>query len=158
MEQIKHEGITKLSKGVSQISMILRPESLGRLHINIVSSAAGLSAQLTVTNKQAADLLNKNISSLKESLSDKGFNVAEINVKVTETSNSELGFENRGQQTNEKMNDFLDGKSHENSNSKFVQEKLAKNMKKLDEYSEDIQEEKETKTHNLHNGLVDYKI
>ena len=94
-----------------------------------------------------------------KALQEQGINVSEINVKVADTQNSEMNFDGKGQ-NNERMNDFMDGKSHENSSSKFAQEKLAKSLKN-NNFFEDTktkEDETEVKTHLIHNGLVDYKI
>ncbi|MDD3765960.1 MAG: flagellar hook-length control protein FliK, partial [Eubacteriales bacterium] len=94
LEQVKNGGIDKLAKGKTQINIALRPESLGKININIISNNGTLSAQFTAENKQAADILNKNLETLKQSLNDKGFKLSTVNVRVQEPSQSEANFNN----------------------------------------------------------------
>ena len=58
LNQVK-EGTTQLAKGSSQVNIVLRPETLGRINVQISSVAGSLSAQFTAQNQQAADACDK---------------------------------------------------------------------------------------------------
>ena len=51
-----------------KVSVVLRPENLGRLQIEIVNTKDGIVANLTTANYQVKESLDKNIDSLRQSL------------------------------------------------------------------------------------------
>lgn len=86
IEQItKHMDALKNNSGVK---IVLNPESLGKLNLQILTTKDGLSAQFTVTSNEARDLLMKGLDGLKETLLTQGIGVDNISVKVTEAEES----------------------------------------------------------------------
>jgi len=86
IEQItKH--IENLKSG-SKISMVLNPESLGKVNIQMINTKDGLSVQFTVTTQDARDLIMKGLDGLKETLLTNGVGVDNVSVKVSEAEES----------------------------------------------------------------------
>ena len=73
----------------SKISIVLNPESLGKVDIQLLTTKEGLSAQFTVATQEARDLLMKGLEGLKESLTSHGIGVDNVSVKVSEGEKSE---------------------------------------------------------------------
>ena len=73
----------------SKISIILNPESLGKVDIQLLTTKEGLSAQFTVVTQEARDLLMKGLDGLKETLASHGVGVDNVSVKVAEGQKSE---------------------------------------------------------------------
>ena len=85
------EQITKQLEGMynsSKINMILNPEKLGKLSLQIINGKDGLSAQFTVTTNEARSLLLKGLDGLKETLLAHGVSVDNIDIKLNETEES----------------------------------------------------------------------
>lgn len=72
-------------KGNSKVNIVLNPESLGRVDLQIINTKEGLSAQFTVTTNEARELLMKGLDGLKETLLAQGVGVDNISVKINET-------------------------------------------------------------------------
>ena len=69
----------------SKVNIVLNPESLGRVNLQIINTKEGLSAQFTVATQEARDLIMKGLDGLKETLLAHGVGVDNISVKVSET-------------------------------------------------------------------------
>lgn len=85
------EQITKHMDSIksnSKVSMVLNPESLGKINLQIMNSKDGLSAQLTVMTNDVKELLMKGLDGLKEALITNGVAVDNILVKVSEPEES----------------------------------------------------------------------
>ena len=85
------EQITKQMnslKSASSLRIVLNPESLGKVDLQIINTKEGLSAQFTVTTNEARDILMKGLDGLKESLLTQGVGVDNISVKISETEES----------------------------------------------------------------------
>lgn len=86
------EQITKQLEGLqnnSKVNIVLNPESLGKVNIQLLTAKDGLTAQFTVTTQEAKDLLMKGLDGLKESLLSHGVAVDNVSVKVADTQKSE---------------------------------------------------------------------
>lgn len=85
------------NSGLSKISMVLNPESLGKVTLELVNSAQeGLSAQFVAENKEVKEALSKNLDTLKQNLQDQGITVNNLVVKVQESqmsNNSQFDFQ-----------------------------------------------------------------
>ncbi len=82
------EQITKQMEGLfnnSKVNIVLNPESLGRVNIQLVNSTEGLSAQFTVANHEVRDILMKGLDGLKDTLASHGVGVDNVSVKVSDT-------------------------------------------------------------------------
>lgn len=72
-------------KSTSKVNIVLNPESLGRVNLQIINSKGGLTAQFTVTTNDARELLMKGLDGLKESLLTQGISVDNLSIKVSES-------------------------------------------------------------------------
>ena len=73
----------------SKVNIVLNPESLGKVSIQLMSTKDGLTAQFTVTTQEAKDLLMKGLDGLKETLTSQGVGVDNVSVKVADSQKSE---------------------------------------------------------------------
>ena len=90
------EQITKQLDGLcnsSKLNIILNPESLGKIALQIINSKDGLLAQFTVTTQDAMNSLLKGIETLRESLIAQGVSVDNVVVKLNESNDSEQHFD-----------------------------------------------------------------
>lgn len=147
LNQVKDATLKNVSKtGTSSINIILKPESIGKVNVNLISNNGIVSAQFTAESKQAADILNKNIDVLRQNLSEQGVKIAEISVKVHETSNSEAFSDNKNFENNN-FDNLKENLSQRNSNKADFQNKdqnnSQDNMNEIHEHikSNELQEE-----------------
>lgn len=73
----------------SKVDIVLNPESLGKVTIQLVKSPTGLSAQFTTATQEARNLLMKGLDGLKETLTAHGVGVENVSVKINDTEKSE---------------------------------------------------------------------
>lgn len=73
----------------SKVNIVLNPESLGKVNIQLLTSKEGLTAQFTVTTQEARDLLMKGLDGLKETLTSHGVGVDNVSVKIADSQKSE---------------------------------------------------------------------
>lgn len=73
----------------SKVDIVLNPESLGKITIQLVKSSEGLSAQFTTATQEARNILMKGLDGLKETLTTHGVGVDNVSVKVSDTQKSE---------------------------------------------------------------------
>lgn len=86
------EQVSKQMEGMksgSRVSMILNPESLGKVEIQLINTKEGLSAQFTVATQDARNILLKGLDGLKETLATHGVSVDNVSVKLNESQESE---------------------------------------------------------------------
>lgn len=75
--------ITQLKDGANQkLTMILRPNDLGRLSIELTQDKNGLTTQIMAQNDNVRAYIEKNIDSLRQQLADSGVNVNSIQIKT----------------------------------------------------------------------------
>ncbi len=87
MDQItKH--IENLRSG-SKVNIVLNPESLGKVNIQLLTTKEGLTAQFVVTTQEAKDMLSKGLDGLKETLTSQGVGVENVSVKIADSQKSE---------------------------------------------------------------------
>lgn len=100
LTNLKEEGITK-------VNIVLQPEHLGKINLELVNSKEGLTAQITTNNAQVKEMLDKTIDTLKDNLSNQGVNVNSVTVKVEETQKQPTGdmfsFENQSEQNDQQQ-------------------------------------------------------
>lgn len=86
------DQITKQMEGLqnnSKVNIVLNPESLGKVTIQLIKTGEGLSAQFTVANQEVRDMLMKGLDGLKETLTAHGVGVDNVSIKMNETQKSE---------------------------------------------------------------------
>lgn len=86
------EQITKQMEGMyngSKVNMVLIPESLGKVSIQLINTKEGLSAQFTVATQEARNLIMKGLDGLKDTLMSHGVSVDNVSVKINDAQESE---------------------------------------------------------------------
>lgn len=152
ISQINNQINTKniQAEGTTKINIILKPENLGRINLELVNSKEGLKAQITTNNSQVKEILDKNIESLKDTLNAQGISVNNVSVKVSETqkqSNQDMAsFENQMNQNNQQSSDNTKNKNSE----EFLNEKTGNASANLSdaESAESTESTVETVTNN----------
>lgn len=76
-------------QNTSKVNIVLNPESLGKITIQLVKSPEGLSAQFTTATQEARTLLMKGLDGLKDTLTAHGVGVDNVSVKVNNTQKGE---------------------------------------------------------------------
>lgn len=76
------------SSNNAKLTMILNPESLGKVSIQLLSTKDGLTAEMQVASQAVKDILDSNLSNLKDTLSAQGVQVNEVSVKVSQSENN----------------------------------------------------------------------
>ena len=73
----------------SKVNIVLNPEALGKVNVQLMSTKSGLAAQFTVNTAEARDLLMKGLDGLKESLLSYGVSVDNVTVKLNDVQESQ---------------------------------------------------------------------
>ena len=143
-----------MSEETSKVTIVLRPESLGKISIELVNGKGGLTAQMTTDNPQVKEVLDKNLDGLKNSLGNQGVNVNNVSVKVTETQKQDNTF---SFDTNEQGN-------KQPQDNKQMQENRGSLASNPDDLTEDTQvdalteaEAEESNLTETHTGQVDFR-
>lgn len=87
LEQITRQ-MEALNNG-SKVNIVLNPESLGKVNIQLINTKEGLSAMFTVTTQEARDLLMKGVDGLKDNLLSHGVSVDNVSIKISDAQKSE---------------------------------------------------------------------
>ncbi len=74
------------------INLILRPESLGNVKINLELSDKILEAHITVQSKEAYEAFKQNLSSLKQAFQENGFDSARFDLNLADSAFSSGAF------------------------------------------------------------------
>lgn len=73
----------------SKVNIVLNPESLGKVSLQLINTKEGLSAQFTVATQDARNLIMKGLDGLKDTLISHGVSVDNVSVKLNESQESE---------------------------------------------------------------------
>ena len=131
-EQLKDGSSTK-------ITMTLRPNDLGRVTIELLSTANGITTNIIAQNSQVKELLDKNIDILKQQLAQQGVNVQNVQVKTVEQNsqanlnnsyNDRNGEQGQNQNNSNSRNDGQNNQNrqHKNENLKFNHSNIIENV------------------------------
>ena len=153
MNQIGTKMQQLTENGQSKVTIILKPENLGRIQLEILNTGDGITARMLTENQQVKELLDKNMETLKSQLGAQGVNVNNIKVENTQqTTQNFLGFEQ------EQFSREFFGNSHEhhaaNTNSTKGYEE---NKNEIVEDGGEAEPEVE-KSQILHNGKKKKKV
>lgn len=72
----------------TKLTMVLNPESLGKVSIQLTNTKNGVVAEMVVASQTVKDILDSNISNLKETLTAQGVQVNDVSVKVSQGENN----------------------------------------------------------------------
>ena len=160
MEQVNKQFEQIQQSGSNKVSIILQPENLGRVSVEIMNSKDGIVAKMLTDNQQVKDLFDKNVEALKSNLSSQGINVNNIKVECThESANNAMNFER------EQFNQTFDNNQnhHNNQTNKSTTASYNSTEAETSDFEETentISNIKLTNTQTIikHNGKVDYKV
>ena len=82
-EVVRHTNIL-VREGGGEIRLVLRPESLGSVRINVSIENGSLEGRILVENASVREVIENNLGSLRAALRDEGFEDAAIDVSVGE--------------------------------------------------------------------------
>lgn len=84
--------------GVSEMTIVLKPENLGEIAVKLTSEKGVVSILLSAQNEAVANTVNERISSLTEGLANKNIEIKDINVISSAEAGSQMGldFTNQG--------------------------------------------------------------
>lgn len=82
------DKITQNADGSQKLTLVLRPNDLGRLSIELNNNEQGLSTNILAQNEDVRNYIEKNINALRQQLSDAGINVNNIQIKTMGQENT----------------------------------------------------------------------
>lgn len=84
-----HDKLQMMNKiSNSKMTMVLNPESLGKVTVQLSNTNNGIMAEMFVDSTEVKELLDRSLSSLRESLTSQGVSVDNVTVKLSESSNN----------------------------------------------------------------------
>lgn len=144
----------KVSAEKSEVTMILKPEHLGKVTLNIMNEKGTISAEFKAETKQAVDSLNKNIEELKETLKQQGVICSNLVVKLEEPKHSDNNPQFAQEQN---LKDFSQDNAQNSGKESWKNE--SNNQTVTNENNQDIQvEQEQPKQVAEDQGLVDYRV
>lgn len=114
-------------EGTTKVTIVLKPENLGRIQLELVNSKEGLTAKMTTDNAQVKQLLDKNLDSLKDTIGTQGVNVSNVSVKLENTqnqSNEQFAYEEHQEKNNQQQSNNPQNKDQDET--KFANEMNSK--------------------------------
>ncbi len=129
------EQITKqmeLLQNNSKVSIVLNPESLGKVNIQLMSTKEGLTAQIMVTSQEAKDLLMKGLDGLKDSLLSHGVGVDNVSVKLNDVQKGAYNSDWTEQEGSRGGNKQQGNQSKEEKEKGLFEKMMAQTIKKED--------------------------
>ena len=146
-----------ISANKSEVTMILKPENLGKVTLNIMNERGTVSAEFKAETKEAVDALNKNIQDLKETLKQQGVICSNLVVKLEEPNRSENNPQFAQQEQNFK--DFSQGNSQNSDKESFENKSNNQTTTVENEFNQDVQEEQAQPNQAAKDqGLIDYRV
>ena len=112
LKQIVEKLKIDVKEGVSELKMILKPESLGEISLKIVTIAGIVTAEFIAQNEKVKQILESNFMDLKNALQEQGLVISSLSVSVGE------------QDSQDQMQRFL----HEQKKSSLRISNILKNM------------------------------
>ena len=108
----------------AKMTLVLRPNDLGRLSIELSTNHLGLTTNILAQNEDVRNYIEKNIDALKQQLSEAGVNVNTIQIKTAgqEGSSTYEGNNHFAQQQNENNNQQNQNQKQDTQQQKAKQE------------------------------------
>lgn len=105
---------------IKELTLKINPKELGTITIKLTMEAGIMKANLTPTNKDTYNLLNKNLSELKSLMSDSNIKVQEVSINIynDDTTYFSSNFNENSFAQNQKDRNT----SGENKNNSFIEE------------------------------------
>lgn len=108
---VKAGNIVLRDNDQGSINMILKPESLGNVKINLQVSDNVITGQITVHSKEAFEAFKQNMDTLRQAFQDSGFENATLNLSFADNSSSGAFAQGERQQSSEQ---FFSNKAYGN--------------------------------------------
>ncbi len=108
-----------------KVNLVLRPNNLGRLSIELRSDESGLAANIIAQNSEVRTFIEKNIHILRQNLTDSGVNVNNIQIKTAGESQSSTYSDNQDFNRENSENNQNSNNQHKQQNQKEQKELLA---------------------------------
>lgn len=166
LSQIHNKLSSFKGEDTTKISIILQPENLGKINVELINSREGMTAQLTTNNPQVKEILDKSLDGLKDTLSNQGVNVNNVTVKVEETqkqSDASFSFEkemgqNQNQNQHQQPNNDTKGNKYSFGNEiDSFMSTVDGNSEVMAETDTEVQTEKLVSVGTI-KGKVNYKV
>lgn len=151
LSQINNQlNVKNLQGGTSKVNIVLQPENLGKINLELVNSKEGLTAHMTTDNEQVKEILTKSLDSLKNSLGNQGVNVQSVTIKVDATQ----------KQSNDNMSSFDDNSQPNTGNQDFSNNSQRQNQNEFvfDENTGSFSYKAETQTAKEPDSLADTEV
>jgi flagellar hook-length control protein FliK len=105
MDKIKAD----VKGGVSEVRLILKPETLGEISLKISTQNGLVTAHFAAESQTVKEIIEANFNSLKNSLEESGVKVASLSVSVGQEGNSEAmqTYERERQKSHRRVNKIL---------------------------------------------------
>ena len=157
-DQVMNKIQGNISAQKSEVTMILKPENLGKVTLNIMNEKGTISAEFKAETKQAVESLSKNIEDLKETLKQQGVICTNLVVKLEEPKSSENNQQfAQDQNKNQNFKDF--SQDNAQNSGKDSWENKSNNQTVKNENNQNIQVEQEQPNKVAKDqGLVDYRV
>ena len=162
LSQINNKLTLPQDNTVNKVNIILQPEQLGKVSVEIMQTKDGIIAKLVADTAQVKDILDKSIESLKSTLASQGVNINNISVKVEESSASQnAGFGFEQEQFNHEATKHSN-QERNSENSKRINEQDTTNANTetntQDEEPEIIENHRNNKTEINENGSISIMV
>ena len=149
------EALGELTTKNPKVNIILQPENLGKVLVELQSGKDGLVAKFAVNSAEVKEIFDKNIDGLKSSLAAQGVNVDNIVVKLDSSANVDnnyLNFQNEQFKQNSNTN------TNPNRQNGY-KDAAEKNENALTaEEAEEGENETVTQKLDFETGRVDYRV
>ena len=99
----------------TKLNIVLRPNDLGRLSIELITNKDGLTTNIIAQNEDVRNYIEKNINNLRQQLSDAGVNVNNIQIKTAGQEGS-TKYNGEYQQQNENNQNLNQENKNNNQN------------------------------------------
>jgi len=81
-----------LGNGVSELKLILKPESLGEVALKLLSDNGIITARFTAESERVKEIMESNFNILRDSLSEQGISVNQLSVSIGQRETRERRF------------------------------------------------------------------
>ena len=89
INQIMDKIKTSVKTDVSEIKLLLRPDSLGEVSLKISTQNGLLVAQFTAESQKVKEIIESNFNQLKDMLNEKGIEVSQLDVNVNDQDSNQ---------------------------------------------------------------------
>jgi len=155
LSQINSKLDTLQDENTTKVTIVLKPEGLGKINLELINGKDGLVAKMTTDSAQVKQLLDKNLDSLRDTLGSQGVAVNTVSVKVDETqkqSNNMFSFDD-GQARGDNQGSSNNSQSQNENKSAFSSE-----MEKFFGTKSADAESGEQNSDDSYVGQVNYKV